>query len=62
MAKKVKNDDDFASDDLIDDFEDLDIDEALSTSHFDVRRRLEQIREDKELDRLINGNKYDDLF
>jgi len=61
MSKKVKTDEDFESDDvLIGDFED--IDEVLSVSHFDARRRLEQIKGDKELDRLINGNKYDDLF
>jgi len=62
MTKKVKKDEDFECDDgMIDEFEDIDIDEAISSSNFDVRRRLEQLREEKELERLING-KYDDLF
>ena len=62
MAKKVKKDEDFDSDDgMVDEFEDIGIDEALSSSNFDVRRRLEQLREEKELERLING-KYDDMF
>lgn len=59
MATKDINDDDFDSDmEMLDDFED--IDEALSINFVDARRRLEQLREDRELERLINGG-YDDL-
>jgi len=62
MAKNVKKDEDFeCDDDMVDEFEDIDIDVTVSNSNFDVRRRLEQLREEKELERLING-KYDDLF
>jgi len=62
MAKKVKKNEDFDSDDdMVDELEDIGIDEVISSSNFDVRRRLEQLREEKELERLING-KYDDLF
>lgn len=60
MTKKINNEDNFESDNKISgDFDDVDIDEVLSTGNFDVRRRLERIREDKELERLINGNKFE---
>lgn len=61
MGKKVKNEDDFENDEgVLDDIDDMD--EAISACNFDVRRQLERIREDKELERLINGNKFDDFF
>jgi hypothetical protein len=66
MAEKFDDDDDFDDDDsaadtdgdgeILDDFEDID-DKVISfkdPSH--ARRRLEQLREEKELERLLRGD------
>ena len=62
MAKKVKNDEDFDSeDDMNDDLDIIETVDSLSTINLDARRRLEKLMEDRELERLIDS-KYDDLF
>ena len=55
--------DDFDDDGVLpDDMDDLEEDTFKSNSRTDARRYLEKLREEKELEKLINGNLYDDLF
>ena len=62
MAKKLSDEDDFEDDgEILDNIDDVEFKLSESGSHSDARRRLEQLKEEKELERLING-KYDDLF
>ena len=63
MAKRLIDDEDFeCEDDMGDnDFDSAEIVELVSPIKLDARRRLEQIMEDKALDRLING-RYDGFF
>ena len=59
MAKKinVEDDDDDIDIDGEDDYEDIDsVDSVIEA--FDARRRLENVLEDKALERLLNGD-YD---
>jgi len=60
MAKTLIDDDDFeCEDDMGDnDFDSAEIVEPVSPIKLDARRRLEQIMEDKALERLISG-RYD---
>ncbi|MFC1665192.1 PA3496 family putative envelope integrity protein [Pseudomonadota bacterium] len=44
--------------DVFSSFSDLQHNQSRSRFRPDVRRALEQLKEDKELDRLINGNFY----
>ena len=44
---------------LLDDQDDIDDAEKRPKSLHNARRRLEQLREDKELERLISGDFYD---
>lgn len=63
MAKKVSDDDDYENDgDMSEDFEEIEHKLSEAGRFTDARRRLEQLREEKELERLINSNEYDDLF
>ena len=60
MAKKinVEDDDDDIDIDGEDDYEDIDsVDSVIEA--FDARRRLENVLEDKALERLLSGD-YDD--
>ena len=60
MAKKANEIDDF-EDDADGEFEDFDYAELKLTelsNHFTARRRLEQLREERELDRMLNSS-YD---
>ena len=60
MAKKLNNDDYLEGDyDFIDDFDSMESKFNESYKHFTARRRLEKIREEKELDRILNSS-YDD--
>lgn len=63
MAKKITDDDDFESDgEISDDIEELELKLSETVSYPDARRRLEQLREERELDRLINGGNFDGMF
>ena len=60
MAKKINTEDDVddIDIDIEDDFEDIDsVDSVLEA--FDARRRLENVLEDKALERLLKGD-FDD--
>ena len=60
MAKKINTEDDVddIDIDIEDDFEDFDsVDSVLEA--FDARRRLENVLEDKALERLLSGD-FDD--
>jgi len=46
-------------DEVLDDQADEEDKEIAARSQSDARRRLEQLREDRELERLINGDYYD---
>ncbi|MDH5471919.1 MAG: hypothetical protein OEY87_03195 [Gammaproteobacteria bacterium] len=65
MAAKIDDDeDDFDEVDdedgaMLEDFDEIDDKEIILKDYSDARRRLEQIREDKELERLIRGE-FDD--
>ena len=62
MAGKIDNDDDFDAgddDEMLDEFEEIDDEKIIEQVHSDARRRLEQLREDKELARLLKGD-FDD--
>lgn len=62
MAEKNNDDDDdFEGDD---DFEDLDFIESKlnAADNFSARRRLEQLREERELERILNSSSYDDFY
>lgn len=59
MAKKIIEDEDLECEG--DDFDAIEITEVISPIKLDARRRLEKIIEDKELERLIDGE-YDDFF
>lgn len=62
MAKKSSVDDDGLDDiDTFDDFEDVRDDEIILDG-FDARRRLENVLEDKALERMIYGDFYDGDF
>jgi hypothetical protein len=57
-SNSEEDEDDFDEIDIDEDYED--IDHKVSTAdNFDARRRLEQVLEDKALERLINGDLYD---
>ena len=60
MSNNNSAEDDDSFDDNIDlgeDFEDIDSKESVGDS-FDARRRLEEVLENKALERLINGDFY----
>lgn len=61
MAEKINDDDDDFDGD--DDFEDVDFVESKQNEadNFSARRRLEQLREEKELERILNSSSYDDF-
>ncbi|MCW8854821.1 MAG: hypothetical protein OQK76_10035 [Gammaproteobacteria bacterium] len=62
MVGKINNDDDFDAgddDEMLDEFEEIDDEKIVEKVHSDARRRLEQLREDKELARLLKGD-FDD--
>ena len=62
MVKKKKVNDDNVDDiDTFGDYDDIESEESIFDG-FDVRRRLEQVLEDKALERLINGDFYDDYY
>jgi len=66
MAKKKKviddNDDfDNIDDDLPDEFEQYRFDQDEAIGQVDARRRLEKLREEKELKRLLDS-RYDDFY
>ena len=62
MAKKKKVNDDNVDDiDTFGYYEDIESEESIFDG-FDARRRLEQVLEDKALERLINGDFYDDYY
>jgi len=57
--------DDIEDDDIFDDIEETETSKYSSRNHLDARRRLEQLKEDKELERLTKGQLgdwYDDLY
>jgi len=63
MANKTKDDDTFDNDgEFSEELEDLAFIPVDSNKRLEARHRLEQLREEKELERLINGNAYDDYF
>lgn len=58
----IDDDDDYEAEDgdeMLEDFEDIEDPETVLVSHSDARRRLEQLKEEKELERLIKGD-FDD--
>ena len=62
MVKKKKVNDDNVDDiDTFGYYEDIESEESIFDG-FDARRRLEQVLEDKALERLINGDFYDDYY
>jgi len=63
MAKKVKEDDEFEYDeDTSDELKVLELNLVNSAIRYDARRCLEQLREEKELERMISEHHYYDLF
>ena len=56
-----ENDDDLDEIEVIEDEYDVVESSDSIVESFDARRRLEKVLDDKALDRLINGNYYDDL-
>jgi len=71
MSEKFDDDDDFDDDDsdadtdgdgdILDDFEEIDDKEITFKDPSHARRRLEQLREEKELERLLRGD-LDDWY
>ena len=66
MAKKksvVNDDSDFDNidDDLPDEFEQFRFNQDEAIGQVDARRRLEKLREEKELERLLDS-RYDDFY
>jgi hypothetical protein len=65
MADDIEDDEDedtfvgMDEDELLDEQDDEEDKEVTARSQSDARRRLEQLREDRELERLINGDYYD---
>lgn len=65
MADDIEDDEDedtfvgMEEDELLDEQDDEEDKEVTARSQSDARRRLEQLREDRELERLINGDYYD---
>lgn len=64
MSRKPDDEDeddfeDIDEDEMVEDFDEIDDKPSTMKFHHDARRVLEQLREDKELDRIINGNFYD---
>jgi hypothetical protein len=67
MADDIEDDDDgdedtfvgMDEDETLDDQEEVESKEITARSQSDARRRLEQLKEEKELERLINGDYYD---
>lgn len=61
MANKIKEDDTYVNDGVVpeelDDIGDIPVD---SDRRLQARHRVEQLREERELERMINGNVYDD--
>ena len=66
MAKKIDDDDDDdyfdGTDEATDSIEDVELDLGKYSGQLDARRRLEQLKEERELERLINSNIYDDFY
>jgi hypothetical protein len=67
MAEKFDDDDDFDDDEgdadtdtddgeILDDFEDIEDKPIMMKDPSHARRRLEQLREEKELERLLRGD------
>ena len=66
MAKKIDNDDDFddddvADDDMLNDLEEIESKQSKIVSQSDARRRLEQLKEEKELERILNDG-FDEFY
>lgn len=68
MAEKFSDDDDFDDDgeadgegEILDDFEDIEDKPVSLKDPSHARRRLEQLREEKELERLLKGD-FDDWY
>jgi hypothetical protein len=61
VKKKKVNDDNVDDIDTFGYYEDIESEESIFDG-FDARRRLEQVLEDKALERLINGDFYDDYY
>jgi len=71
MAEKFDDDDDFDDDEgdadgvgdgeILDDFEDIEDKQVILKDPSHARRRLEQLREEKELERLLKGD-LDDWY
>jgi hypothetical protein len=63
MAEKVSDDDDFDEeaddDDMLDDYEDVENAPVSFKDSSAARRRLEQLKEEKALERLLKGD-FDD--
>ncbi|MCW9014518.1 MAG: hypothetical protein OQL06_12105 [Gammaproteobacteria bacterium] len=67
MSRKIEDNDDYESidddeipdDDIPDDFEKVETRQSLLKRSSDARRKLEQLLENRELERLINGESYD---
>lgn len=60
MAKKTNTDDNFETDDFFDDVDFIEPKYTASSDNFTARRRLEQLREERELERILNSSNYDD--
>jgi len=60
MAEEICDDDDFDEDtEIHDDYEDIEIKPPVFKDSAAARRRLEQLREEKALERLLKGD-FDD--
>ena len=62
MAEDIDDDDafdDMDDDEMVDDEVEIEIKEVSAKTQADARRRVEQLREEKALDRLLNGDYYD---
>jgi len=59
MADDIDIDDDTFSDDEVDILDDeIDDEEVTVVTKFDARRRLEQLKEERALERLLSGDYY----
>lgn len=62
MVEKIDYDDAFDTEDddeMLDEYEKIEDEKSIVDKYSDARRRLEQLREDKELERLLKGD-FDD--
>lgn len=62
MVEKIDYDDAFDTEDddeMLDEYEKIEDEKSIVDKYSDARRRLEQLREDKELERLLKGG-FDD--